>query len=71
MEEQWGSVSAAKHQLIEVAANGVKITCVLRDRMPHKVHITNGAIIDLSPDAVRALGLEPPIMITCSWRWMI
>ena len=69
MEEKWGSVKASKHKLVEVSANGKNITCVLKDRMPRRKNIKNAAGIDLNPDAVRQLGLEPPIMIRASWRW--
>jgi hypothetical protein len=69
MEERWGSVNGAKHKLVEVSANGRVVTCVLRDRMPHRANIKNGAGIDLNPDAVRALGLEPPIMVSAVWKW--
>ena len=69
MEERWGSVAKAKHALVDVTANDKTVTCVLKDRMMHKANITNGAIIDLNPDAVRALGLEPPIMVHASWQW--
>jgi len=37
--------------------------------MPWKKNIHNGAGIDLNPDAVRALGLEPPIMVPAKWEW--
>jgi hypothetical protein len=69
-EEKWGSVANAKHKLVEVTANGVAVTCVLKDRMPHRANIKNGAGIDLNPDAVRALGLQPPIMIAATWQWV-
>jgi len=69
MIEKWGSVDAAKHKLVEVTANEKDVTCVLKDRMPWKRNIENGAGIDLNPDTVRALGLEPPIMVSASWRW--
>lgn len=70
MEEKFGSVAVAKHQQVEVTANDKTITCTLKDRMPHRTNITNGAMIDLNPDAVRALGLEPPIMVNATWRWL-
>lgn len=80
MIQKWGSIAAAKHKLVEVTVfppMGIKpegkygtITCVLRDRMPWKKNIKNGAGIDLNPDAVRALGLEPPIMVSATWRWV-
>lgn len=69
MIERWGSVDAAKHRLVEVSANDQSVTCVLKDRMPDRAEITNGAIIDLNPDACAALGLEPPIMASATWRW--
>lgn len=70
MEEKWGSIVNARHALVSVTGNGKTITCVLKDRMPRRANIKNGAGIDLNPDAVRALGLEPPIMIAASWRWL-
>jgi hypothetical protein len=70
MVERWGSVDAARNKLVDVAANGKEVTCVLRDTMPWRKDITNGAVIDLNPDAVRALGLEPPIMVQAAWRWV-
>lgn len=75
LQEKWGGSEAtrwieARHKLVEVEANGKSVTCVVKDRMPHKANITNGAIIDLNPDASRALGIEPPDMFTASWRWL-
>lgn len=70
MEEKWGSVNAAKHKPVEVLANSRTVTCILKDRMPHRANIKNGAGIDLNPAAVKALGLEPPIMISATWRWL-
>lgn len=68
-EERWGSVAKAKHKPVKVSANGKTVICILKDRMPHKKNIKNGAIIDLNPDAARALGLKPPFMVTASWNW--
>jgi hypothetical protein len=69
MIEKWGSEAAAKHKPVDVTANGITTHCILKDSMPHRANITNGAGIDLNPDAVRALGLEPPIMTPASWKW--
>lgn len=69
MIQKWGSIAAAKHKLVEVTYEDKSVTCVLKDRMPWKKNIKNGAGIDLNPDAVRALGLEPPIMVKATWRW--
>lgn len=68
-EERWGSVAKAKHKAVEVTIGAKTVTCILKDRMPRRKNIKNAAIIDLNPDAVRALGMEPPIMMRCSWRW--
>lgn len=70
MIEKWGSIAAAKHKPVEVTANNKTIVAVLKDRMPHKKNITNGAGIDLNPDACRELGFEPPIMVSATWRWV-
>lgn len=73
MIQNWGSVDAAKHQLVMVNRLDVKnsnvhqVVCKVKDRMPHLAHIHNGARIDLNPDAVRALRLEPPIMAEVVW----
>lgn len=70
MIEKWGSVKAARRKLVNVSGNGKMVTCVLKDRMPRRANIRNGAGIDLNSDAVRALGLEPPIMIRAIWTWV-
>lgn len=54
---------------VEVTCNGKTIMCILRDTMPKKANITNGAVIDLNPGAANALGLKPPFMVDASWRW--
>jgi hypothetical protein len=69
MIEKWGSVKAARRKPVSVTANGRTITVLLKDRMPHRANIKNGAVIDLNPDAVAALGLKPPIMVSASWSW--
>ncbi len=70
MVERWGSVDAARNKLVDVENDTAAITCVVKDTMPWKKNITNGAIIDLNPDSVRALGWEPPIMNTVTWKWV-
>ncbi|HEY2857114.1 MAG TPA: hypothetical protein VGJ21_01695 [Terracidiphilus sp.] len=47
----------------------LQVTCFLRDTMPHKANITNGAGIDLNPDACAALGVTPPVMTQVTWEW--
>lgn len=70
MIARWGVVGAAKHKSVEVIANSKTIVCIVKDRMPWKKNITNGAIIDLNPDACRELGLEPPVMVNATWKWI-
>lgn len=70
MEGRWGSVNAAAHKNVLVQINGALVTCVLKDRMPHRANITNGAGIDLNPDALAAVGLQPPIMLPAVWSWV-
>lgn len=61
--------AAARKKKVIVKANGKQVVCELRDTMPHRENITNGAGIDLSPDACAALGVKPPVMIRATWRW--
>jgi hypothetical protein len=69
MEAKFGSVASAKHAKVKVIMKGTEIVCTLKDRMPHKANIKNGAGIDLNPDAVRACGMEPPILHQAIWQW--
>ena len=62
MIDIWGSVDAAKHQKLFLECGERSVTCLVKDRMPHIAHITNGARIDLNPDACEALDLTPPVM---------
>jgi hypothetical protein len=68
MEETWGSVDAARNRSVIVTANGRNVVARVRDRMPHRHNITNGAIIDLNPDTAAALALKPPFMVDASWE---
>jgi len=63
----WGA--EARKKQVRVRVLGREVICELRDTMPHRTHITNGAGIDLNPDAVAAFGLRPPLMIAAAWRW--
>jgi hypothetical protein len=66
---RWGSKEQARLKPVLVSANGQSVECLMGDTMPTKAKITNGAGIDLSPAAVAALGLKPPLMIPASWQW--
>ena len=70
IQERFVTVAAAKHKRVQVTANGKTVVAILKDRMPHRANIHNGAIIDLNPDACAALGLKPPVMVAASWQWV-
>ena len=69
MEEKFGSIDAAKHAPVLVSTDTHSVTCILKDRMPHRWNIHNGALIDLNPAACAALNLTPPVMTRVTWRW--
>ena len=68
-QARWGDKHSAHLKPVVVTANGRTVVCLLGDTMPSKGNITNGAGIDLSPAALEALGLEPPLMIPAVWSW--
>lgn len=45
------------------------VLCELRDTMPARRNIKNGAVIDLNPAACKALGLTPPMKAHCAWAF--
>lgn len=61
--------AAARGKKVLVIANGKEVVCELRDTMPSRANIKNGAGIDLNPAAVKALGLTPPILVNATWQW--
>ncbi len=68
--EDWEPLGPmARGAKVRVHANNEEIICELRDTMPRKQNIKNGATIDLNPAAVAAFGLKPPIMIPAVWSW--
>lgn len=68
--EDWQSLQNPRGAKVLVKANGKQVICELRDTMPRKANIKNGAGIDLNPAAVKALGLNPPIMISATWEFI-
>jgi hypothetical protein len=66
---KWQNVNQGRNKSVLVEANGKSVVCIVKDRMPWKKDIRNGAGIDLNPDAVRALGWEPPILNHVTWSW--
>lgn len=68
-EPKWGSAAKGRKVLVRIPSTGAKVICALRDTMPHKKNIKNGAGIDLNPSACDLLGLKPPVRVTATWQW--
>jgi len=62
MISHFGSISSAREKKLRVRHGDKEVICVVKDRMPWIKNITNGARIDLNPDAAKALGLTPPFL---------
>lgn len=67
--DDWENLPKPRGAKVEVNYGSTTIVCELRDTMPRKKNIKNGAGIDLNPAACSSLGLTPPIMISAAWRW--
>jgi hypothetical protein len=60
MIAEFGSINAAKHKKVKITSvNGVTVA-IVKDRMPWKKYITNGAGLDMNPDTCKALGISIP-----------
>jgi len=66
---KWGSSLKARGKKIGVTYGGKAVIGELRDTMPHKANITNGAGIDLNPGFAKAFGLVQPFMLPVEWDW--
>lgn len=66
---KWGSGLKARGQKAKVTYNGKTVLGELRDTMPHKANIKNGAGIDLNPGFAKAFGMVQPFMIHVEWEW--
>jgi hypothetical protein len=64
IKTKWGSKNAGKHKLVLVRYGNHEVECVLKDICGVKDRI------DLNPDAVKAIGLKPPILVTVYWEWV-
>ena len=60
---KWGTKAKGKHKKVNVRYGPKEVECVLKDICGKKDRI------DLNPDAVRAIGLAPPILIEVHWSW--
>lgn len=68
--ERYGPGENARGRLVRVTVGDKSIDCELRDTMPRRENIRNGAGIDLNPGACHRLGLTPPIFTTVTWQWV-
>ncbi len=64
----WGSIEESAERPVLVKANGKEVIVRVRDTMPLRKNITNGAGIDLNPDACEALELKPPVLARATWE---
>lgn len=64
MIARWGSEHGAAHRPVEVTVKGKKVLATVEDR------ISATGRIDLNPAAAKALGLTPPFVVPCKWRWI-
>ena len=67
--EDWQSFEDHRFKKVQVRYGEKTVVALLKDTMPYKANIKNGAGIDMNPDTCRALGLEPPVLVKASWRW--
>ena len=69
--EDWRPLGAkARGAKVRVVVNSRSVICELRDTMPAKRNIKNGAGIDLNPAACAGLGLRPPVLVAATWQWV-
>jgi hypothetical protein len=67
---KWGPGNKARGKKVAVTYKGKTVVGELRDTMPSKVNIKNGAGIDLNPGFAKALGLKPPFKVSgVRWEW--
>ena len=69
--EDWMPLGAAAHNAKVLVHHGnIGVICRLRDTMPHRANVKNGAIIDLSPDACKQLGIQIPAEAQITWQFI-
>lgn len=67
--EDWEAYSNARGKKVLVTCGDKSVVCELRDTMPHKAAIKNGAGIDLNEAAWKSLGHSPPQLRQATWKW--
>lgn len=63
MKARWGSIIAAAHRPVTVTVNEKTTEATVEDRIGVKGRI------DLNPAAAKQLGLDPPFLVPCLWKW--
>lgn len=67
---KWGTKQKARGRKVAVTYKGKTVVGELRDTMPKKPNIKNGAGIDLNPGFAKAFGVNPPFMLkNVQWEW--
>jgi len=68
---KWGNEHNARGKKVAVTYRGKTVIGELRDTMPHRANIRNGAGIDLNPGFGKEFGLHPPFMVPgVKWEWV-
>lgn len=67
--DDWKPVKNPQGKKVIVRCEGKTVICELRDTMPRKANIQNGAGIDLNEAAWKVLGFKPPQMRRATWQW--
>jgi hypothetical protein len=71
--EDWkayGKAARGRRVLIR-RDNGLQVIAELRDTMPARKNIKNGAGIDMNPACLRFLGLSAPCRVPVEWAWWV
>jgi len=71
-QTKWGLGQAARGAKVSVTYKGQTVVGELRDTMPNRAHIANGAGIDLNPGFCAAFGLKPGFLLPgFQWEWTL
>jgi hypothetical protein len=68
---KWETGEKARGKKVAVTYRGMTVIGELRDTMPHKTNIENGAGIDRHPGFAKAFGIAAPFMVPeVQWEWV-
>lgn len=69
--EDWqGQGFVARGAKVLVTVGDKSVIAELRDTMPHRANIKNGAGIDCNPATCKALGQKIPAEFSATWQWV-